>query len=591
MKENKIDVSRIIRNTGIILFLFIINTIALTSILFFVKISISIFHIPIAFLLTILEFVLIYRKKVSVIQMIISFIISVLIFLLSIFIAGNTYDLTWDGNTYHKTAIGSLKNGWNPVYENVEDFNIENGNKIDIDKEENNKLWVNHYPKASWIFTANVYKITNNLEMAKILNTLIIYISFILLATYLSKKINKIWGIILAFLISFNPITVTQIFSNYIDGILGLSLFMILYSLIVITDIKYNKKENIEEQDEKFDLKEHYLILILAIILIINLKFTGMVYAGIFCFLFYIYWLYKEYKNNNLKKAIINYTSFYVIVVLFSTIIVGYSSYVKNLIDKGHPFYPLFGENKVDIITHNQPYYFKDRGTIKKFLITMFSEGSNVHDSYGDNREKPSFKIPFTITENEISEYARPDTRISGFGPLYSGIFIISCLYTLYMIIKMWKEKKYNILVPFLLILFGMFILVLATDGSWWARYTPYLYLIPIFNLIYMISRKNKLNLVFSIIFSILLLTNISLIIYANCDAHLNKYTGIRGALQEFESYANTHDEVTVKLKTTGFEGIKYNIADLEIDLNKVKYVEEIENPKKNVYFFSYHKE
>ena len=136
-----------------------------------------------------------------------------------------------------------------------------------------------------------------------------------------------------------------------------------------------------------------------------------------------------------------------------------------------------------------------------------------------------------------------------------------------------------------------MFILVLATDGSWWARYTPYLYLIPIFNLIYMISRKNKLNLVFSIIFSILLLTNISLIIYANCDAHLNKYTGIGGALQEFESYANTHDEVTVKLKTTGFEGIKYNIADLEIDLNKVKYVEEIENPKKNVYFFSYHKE
>ena len=26
-----------------------------------------------------------------------------------------------DSNTYHKTAIGALKNGWNPVYENIED--------------------------------------------------------------------------------------------------------------------------------------------------------------------------------------------------------------------------------------------------------------------------------------------------------------------------------------------------------------------------------------------------------------------------------------------------------------------------------------
>ena len=45
--------------------------------------------------------------------------------ILTIF-ASNVYDLSEDGNTYHKTAIGSLKNGWNPFYEDNYEFNKEN---------------------------------------------------------------------------------------------------------------------------------------------------------------------------------------------------------------------------------------------------------------------------------------------------------------------------------------------------------------------------------------------------------------------------------------------------------------------------------
>ena len=146
MKQNKIEISNMFRETGIFILLFIVNVIALTSILFFVKVSISVFHIPVSLALTIIEFYFIYRKKASIIQMCISIVISILIFVISILIAGNTYDMTWDGNTYHKTAVGSLKNGWNPVYEKVEDFNTEDGNEINIDNEEDNKLWLNHYP-------------------------------------------------------------------------------------------------------------------------------------------------------------------------------------------------------------------------------------------------------------------------------------------------------------------------------------------------------------------------------------------------------------------------------------------------------------
>ena len=523
--------------------------------------------------------------------MFLSIIISILIFIISILIAGNTYDMSWDGNTYHKTAIGSLKNGWNPVYENVEEFNIEDGNEIDINNEEKNKIWINHYPKGSWIFTANVYKLTDNIEMAKVLNLLTIWSCFAIIATYLSKRISKIWGIILALLIVLNPITIPQVFNYYIDGILGLSLSMILFSLIAITNIKYGNRKGEEEESEKFELKEHFIILALAIIFIINLKFTGVVYAAIFCLLFYIYWLYRENKQGTFKQAIIKYTGFFSVVVIFSVFVVGFSSYAKNMLENGHPFYPLFGENKEDIITHNQPAYFKERGVIQKFFITMFSEGSNVHDSYGNNNDKPHLKVPFTIKDGEINEYARPDARISGFGPLYSGIFIISCLCTIYMLYRMWRDKNYNILIPFILILFGMFVLVLATDGSWWARYTPYLYLLPILNLIYLIKRNSKISLTVAIILSILLLANCSLIIYANCSSHLKRYSEIESSFEKFVSYVNSNDKVNVMLKTTGFEGVKYNISDLDIELDKINYVENLEKPKSNVYFFAYHEE
>ena len=409
MEKTKLNCNQIFRNSGIILLFFITNVLIITSLLFFVGVSITAFHAPIAFIITIIETIIVYRKKSGVKEITISILISILIIVLSIILVGNTYDLSWDGNTYHKTAVGSLKNGWNPVYEKVEDFTTDKGNKIDVDVEENNKIWINHYPKASWIFAATIYSITNNIESAKIINIVMMYICFSLIYTYMNKKIHNIWATIVSLLIVINPITVTQIFNYYIDGLLGLCLFIILSSLIAITSIK-NKKEDENNIERKFELKENFIILANIIVIIINLKFTGLVYAAIFCFLFYIYWLYKA---NELKEIFVKYTGFYIVVVIISVLIVGYSSYIKNIFDKGHPFYPLFGENKIDIITYNQPYNFKNKNVIKKFVIAMFAEGSNIHDSYGNSKEKPNLKIPFTIQENEIQVYAQPDIRMS----------------------------------------------------------------------------------------------------------------------------------------------------------------------------------
>ena len=104
------------------------------------------------------------EKKNKFLTTIIIFAIYTIIILLFPFIFGKTYDLTIDGNSYHKTAVAFFKNGWNPLYESSEKFQEKNNDIVKFDLSTKINLWINHYPKASWIIAANYYAFTNNIE-------------------------------------------------------------------------------------------------------------------------------------------------------------------------------------------------------------------------------------------------------------------------------------------------------------------------------------------------------------------------------------------------------------------------------------------
>ena len=59
----------------------------------------------------------------------------------------------------------------------------------------------------------------------------------------------------------------------------------------------------------------------------------------------------------DIKSSIVYFT----ITVLIAVLLVGSNTYVKNLIDYKNPFYPLMGENKVDIMTSMQPPSFNKK--------------------------------------------------------------------------------------------------------------------------------------------------------------------------------------------------------------------------------------
>lgn len=579
---NKKSIIEIIKKSSIFLLLEIIMILLVTTILFFVNVTITSWHLPIITLLTIILYMMFYKKDDKKLN-IIAIILGIIIFAGVTFLEGKVYDTTADGNTYHKLAIGSMKNGWNPAYEDSQDFKMEDGNAFDTSEDNINTLWIDHYAKGTEIFAAVIYAFTGNIESGKGYTLLLMYVAFGIIFSYLyiDRKRNIFTSLIIPFLFVVNAITVVQIFNYYVDGALMISILLILYSCIV---------ESIKDKYEGgYNQKENLLILSSNIILCINIKFTGLAFAAIFCFVFYVYWLIKAYmkEKENFIEVVKKYTLFYIITVIASIGVIGYSSYTRNMIDHGHPLYPLYGKGHVDnMVVKEQPSSFADKNHFEIFLISIFSKGENVSPTYSSENIQPTLKIPGTITIEEINNYSIPDIRVGGFGPLFSIVFIISIISTIYISIKFIREKKWDLFIPYILILVVIAFLILLLDGNYWARYIPYFYAIPISTLTYLLWDKDKkIKYVIGVILSIIMLINVSLVIYANLKATRENDLYAGKKINEFVQYAHDNEVVEIKLNHSGVQGALYNIDDRGVTNYIVK--EEIEQEREG-YFFKY---
>jgi len=267
--------------------------------------------------------------------------------------------------------------------------------------------------------------------------------------------------------------------------------------------------------------------------------------------------------------------------------IVGFSSYTRNMIDHGHPLYPLSGKGHVDnMVLKEQPTSFSDKNHLQIFLISMFSKGENVSPSYSSENVQPTLKIPFTIMDGEISNYSIPDIRVGGFGPLFSGIFIISIIATIYIVVKFIKNKNWNLLVPYLLILGVTVVLILALDGNYWARYIPYFYSVPILTLAYLLWDKNKkIEFVIGIIIALIMFANAFIVLYVNTKSTRNNDQYVGNRLNEFLEYYRSTDNVEIELNHSGVQGALYTLDDLGVKNYTIK--EKIDNSREG-YFFKY---
>lgn len=398
---------------------------------------------------------------------------------LSVAAATSVVDMSYDGNSYQKAAIGALSHGWNPVYESIDAYFARTDVPL---SPTTHALWADHYPKATWVFGASLHALTGSVESGKAVNIVAAAALALLLWRYLAERhLAPGWAAAAAVLAAVNPVTLPQLLTNYVDGLLASLVLAVVLMLVARADGGFP-----EGRGAPADLVLAALVLTAA-----NVKFTGLVYAGFFCGAFWVLELARAGRAGGraaLGRAFRQRTGYYLLVVAASVLLAGSNSYVRNALDHGSPFYPLMGPETVDIIEGYQPDSFADMNPYEQFALSVLSRTENLW------KEPVDLKVPFTFEPAELAVSA-VDTRRAGFGAFSSGVFIASGAVCLAGCAVLWRRgpgrgrEWVPVAAAFLV---PAVALVGLTDGCWWARYTPYVWAAPVVALVMLAHRPER---------------------------------------------------------------------------------------------------
>jgi hypothetical protein len=411
-----------------------------------------------------------YRKRdKSITPMLICYLILVLSVLVNAFI----FDHSYDGLAYHQVTAIQLNKGWNPFYTYLP----------------GNFLWTNHYPR----FTEMLSSIFNNIELGKSYNMIFFIVVFIYALKYTNKFQKRNFMVMaIAIIFTANPVVLAQLFTCLVDGVMGMLVIILIFACM-----EYEQGQNITD----------LLIIIAVSVFSINTKFTGFI-----CGFVLMAYIIKQLAMKKYKTMIFLICAGFAIL-LIGVVFIGYNPYITNIRDFGHPFYPLFGDGAIDIISAQIKEYtfegFSSMHPIQRFFSLFFLDYSIKN-------------IPFNLVKLiSISSHFIYDIRIGGFGVFLAEICILLFLILFFTI----KNKNINyykkLLFPIAIILF----ISIVMPENWWARYISFFwYLVGFMAMAGDYKSKINKNLFF-VCFIIVIINSGSFFI-------LNTFNGIRYTMQ-----------------------------------------------------------
>lgn len=475
-------------------------------------------------------------------------------------------DISCDGNLYHKFAAGILKEGWNPLYDNgrIEDFFM----RLGIPKERFTRvdIWVPSYPKASWYFAATVYALTGNIDAGKAMNGLVLLASGGIIYDYLRYKISALKAVMTALMFVAIPAAVAQLFTYYVDGMLGNLLFAIIFILISLSDRQYGGRR-----------PRQLLLLAACIMLIGNLKINGLLYAAAFCAAFFIYWCVMIWRRDPDGQSLTRWSGqgwdnnpaakwrligrlvlYYTVTVIITVLVIGAGTYVTNTIRFGNPFYPILGSSMMDFADALSSVSLQTASPLRQ-LITMLLLRTNA-DSMHPVLE---WKLPFTFRWSEFMECSIDAIRGGG-GIFFSGILIVGTVLFVLMIRYLRKNKtikQADLRWPMLLIIAVALVLMSVMPAGGQARYSPYIYLLPylavFLMLIFLQERKEYRPLLMNSFLGIFIA-----IIMINSGAFLkNAARGVLETVKYNKQFAAMKEAETVEIDLN-LPGAIFNFID-----------------------------
>jgi hypothetical protein len=457
-------------------------TILVCSLQFFTKGNINIFTLPLG-LATSLAYASYYLKKFKKGSYIPLLLLTVLaIFFASYSISKLFFDTSYDGQWYHLQTALFLAKGWNPFdFPGLREWIISTTALPHFFVFEKGLIFTIHYTKGYEMLLAAAMNCFHQVIVNPSFYSVIFTITIFLSSNRILKSftsINKKIRFLFALAITCNPILIAQFAISYVDGAMAYATTLLLLTLI----------DYIRNHDQI-----SLYTAALTMLLVINIKFTGLVFVVVFVGGFGVYLIAT--KTSILYKKYFAITG---LAFILGFALVGFQPYITNAVQyNGNFLYPalVVSDHHLDtemLIKNQANSKFLQRNRVEKFFISIFSERSNIL--------KAEPKIQFPINYNGKSDYA---ARFGGFGATFGLSIILSILLIFFV-----REK--TIITAVILTWISLF----AIGEAWWARYVPQAWLIPILTALGIFIRDKNCALKYNktIAIALLIITMINIL-------------------------------------------------------------------------------
>ncbi len=417
-----------------------------SSVLFALGVPVSWVHVPLA---TVLAggfgwwVVVNYFAQGRVTAFAVAFGGSAMAFILFALIESALYDVSWDGQAYHAEAIEQLANGWNPFR-----GALPAGLAWPI--------YLKFWSKGPWVCAAALYRLTGSFEAGKAFHLMLMLSSWLFAWAAFTEfpGITRRWALIGSVLMAMNPVSLSQIHTFYVDGLLA-SLLATAISVMILIGRR----------------PDRMLMAVLAsvIVVTINVKLNGAIYIGILAGGYWLWYaIHQRRRRAELGAALLAGG-------IGGGAFVGFNPYmtefVRRLSTDGHRFL-LSDWMSLLSIARESPENFSGMNRVEKWLVALFSR-SDVLPGLGPTQ----LKMPFAFSGAEIHAFAAPDVRAGGFGPLFGGAMLLAAVLLVLLVVRYRSALLTNS--PFVLTALTA-VSILPNQEMWWARLAPQSWLLPV---------------------------------------------------------------------------------------------------------------
>lgn len=353
-------------------------------------------------------------------------------------IAGTFPDNSWDGLAYHQEAVLRLAAGWNPLYEDAAAYGV------------GNDLYINHYSKLSWISGASILLSTGHIESGKLFNlTLMLAAAAQVMALLLRLTTLPLRTVTaIAAVAALNPVVIYQSTTYYVDGAIASVLTVLVSALTVFVVV----------QRLRF-----VVVAVLAACLVINLKFTGLAYAAVLLPLAVpVAWRLRGFR------AAAQTAAAGAVAGIVGIVLLGYSPYVRNVVEHGDPFYSAPRSEVAGV----RPVNMNDKNRFMRFLLSNLSRTDVVRAP-----QSTRLKFPFSVGREELRGVYGADLEAGGFGPWYGALLVLAVVGGVALV----RDSATRRSGAAALLIAGCLMASIFVHGeTWWARYVPQGWLLPV---------------------------------------------------------------------------------------------------------------